>query len=32
MHLSFPSMYATVILSSSYLGWWITLGSNKNYN
>ena len=32
MHLSFPSIYATLILSSSYLGWWITLESNTNYN
>lgn len=24
MHLSFPPIYATLILGSSYLGWWIT--------
>ena len=31
MHLSFPSMYATHIFKSSYLGRWITIESNQNY-
>jgi len=32
MRLSFPDMYDEYILSSFYLGWWITLESNKDYN